>query len=80
MTKNPIISFPYPHEVCLIILLTVFGSKKFGQKRSFMWQKDIVSLLRAVAEELLRGFASAKSSFLRGYGLSRQNILPGLLT
>ena len=45
-----------------------------------MWQKDIVSLLRAVAEELLRGFASAKSSFLRGYGLNRQNILPGLLT
>lgn len=45
-----------------------------------MWQKDIVSLLRGVAEELLSGFASAKSSFLRGYGLSRWNIMPGLLT
>ena len=32
VTENPIISFPYPHEVCLIILLTVFGSKNLDRR------------------------------------------------
>lgn len=64
MTKNPIISFLYPHDVCLIILLTVLGSiKEFGQKRSLMWQKNIVRFLRGVAEKVASGFASAKSYF-----------------
>ena len=62
VTKNPIISFPYPHKVCLIILLTVFGSiKEFGQKSSLMRQKEIVRFLRGVAEELLSGFARVQN-------------------
>jgi len=39
--------------------------REFGQKRSLMYQKDIVRFFMGKAEEVLSGFAGAKSSFLR---------------